>query len=195
MGLFNFFKRPQATEAPATTTPFQEFIEQAHREIGSTSNTHYLDVKVHKLKAFEEHIMPLPDAQKVAFVVEAVRQIEQLTIDRSREQSYQLSQIWNEGMRYLLKTKLEITDSQLLAMADAFLHHKYYQHSNLLFWPLGTWLVQVERQLANRKPSLELLQGLEELKKAVAGRTAYHEAKEAKKLKVSVHEFSLCWMF
>src|SRR5579859_1281045 len=111
MGIFDFLKKLQPgrdLEAPeeAGKLTFGKIIAAAHREMSEKGHS-YWDVKPNEYKSFTTLVLPLPDKQKVAFIIHAIGVIQKdkygQQIWRNDNATFMKASILESFMTHLLK--------------------------------------------------------------------------------------------
>ncbi|MEO6454896.1 MAG: hypothetical protein ABIN97_12520, partial [Ginsengibacter sp.] len=186
MGIFSFLKKAVNTVIPgAIDTTFSDIVEEAYND-HKTKNTHFWDVKANESNAFNKHILPLSDKQKVTFIIEAIKKISESNKGRrtwiSTDKSWVICSIWDAFMRHLLKSKLVLEDEDITSIIYGFIKHPKNDHNNnIMAWPLASVITRAEKQSRERKASPELIKTLSQLKTSLENlKNTYWEKEQAK---------------
>ncbi len=164
---------------------FSDIVEEAYNDY-KTKNTYFWSIKANESNAFNKHILPLSDKQKVTFITEAIEKISESNKGRriwiSTDKDRVICSIWDAFMRHLLKSKLVLEDEDITSIISCFVKHpKNDYNNNIMAWPVASLITQVEKQLRDRKASPELIKSLSELKVCIEKeRNAYSEKEQAK---------------
>ncbi|MFP5039720.1 DUF4132 domain-containing protein [Parasediminibacterium sp. JCM 36343] len=171
MGFFDFLKKAAQTIPPIfSSTVAEEIIEQAYRDY-KDQNINYWDIKPHTSTAFTEGLLKLNDKQKVAFILEAVKQCHKLNSNRtswsSQDKNWVIYNIWNAYMQHLLRTKILMDDDDITTILEAFDNYSLYSSKNVLHWPVTLLITQIERQCKQEPASPILIKILNNFKEVV----------------------------
>jgi hypothetical protein len=183
MGIFDLFKKKKEDVVPGapSDSSFAGLIEQAWQSAKAQGMNQVLP-KATDSDVFTQQVLALPDKQKVAFMLEAVKTIHTYrhsgTLSSSANKNWQLMEMWDLFMRHLIKTQLRIDDEDAAALLAAFASYSRYRHYELLNWPVSLLLNQLEKRLKNEPASPALIAALTQLKQHLNGedyRRSYFE--------------------
>ncbi len=165
---------------------FDLLINEAHKEHFSKSK-YIWDLKPNENSVFINKILTLNTNEKVCFILDSIKKIHQYNYGKNSystdDPEYQLSVILQSFKRYLLKTKLELSDEHISSIYTSFItHKKYYHHSGIFAWPIGLLINQIERQAKGKPVSEHCLALIKEMKIKLAENTYYLNEKEKIKL-------------
>ncbi|MFC6997801.1 DUF4132 domain-containing protein [Rufibacter roseus] len=155
MGILDFVKKAFSNSGASTDSAetsaencFEEIIEATRLE-AVQKYQHFWSVKLSELSVYQEQIASLSANEKVDLLLYCIYEIHKW---QSRSGSYSTN---NPGyhrnviqyliLQSILRAKLSLSDEQIVSLAAYFLNYKRYSWPSLLHWPLGYFLIQVER--------------------------------------------------
>jgi len=199
MGIFDLFRKKPAKDKPAENKPaednkddkkgslkdaFPQILEHARREMTEKKDHHY-SITPGEYKSYAE-LLALPDKQKLAFILGAIRTIDANAQNRglagSENARQQNSAICDIFMTQLLRTKLNMEESDLLQLYTAFVESRKYAHASIMHWPLSFFVIQVERNTKGVTLTEGILSMLKKLKDALTGLKEHYYEKDKVKL-------------
>lgn len=188
MGLFDFFKKTAAAIPEVFTTSIYEAIVAKAYDDYKDTNVNYWDFKPNTSTAFSEGLLQLSDQEKVAFILEAIKQCHSFSVSTggwwSNGKKWVMYSIWNAYMTHLLRLKLDLSDEDIDQILYSFsIHQSSDSASNtILKWPLLSTIVQIERKCKETSPSPALLATLEKLKRNIQRATNTYNERDVVKL-------------
>ncbi|MGV3503469.1 MAG: DUF4132 domain-containing protein [Adhaeribacter sp.] len=171
--------------AAETPDRFEAILEEARLE-KIKNNNFFAAEKPNTLQVFQQQVMPLPPADKVAFLLDCIAKIHRWGKGRrsfaSDDPQYQLYNLRNGFLHYLLKTKLDFAESDWAKIGQAFLACSPHRSSFLYSWPINLFLNQVQKNCKEKEVSDLLREVLTKIKSEVSKESDYSQDKE--KIKV-----------
>ncbi|MEO8772058.1 MAG: DUF4132 domain-containing protein [Ferruginibacter sp.] len=156
MGIFNFIKSAFSNTTAQPESQYEEVMRAAYAELFAKNFRDWWSLKASDVNVFAEKLMLLTDKQKKNFIISAIIEVDSFSKRNDRSYSYdninyQRSQVANIFMRQLLRTKLLLDDEDIREIASAFFSYDMYGHNiNILFWPISSFINQIEKQIKER---------------------------------------------
>jgi Domain of unknown function (DUF4132) len=187
MGILNFLKNNFGSSENANDSTYQSIIDSAYKEMMQSDQQYWWSLKVNEIKTYGEKLLPLSDKQKVAFIVSAVKDIHQYHNNRnsysSEDKGYKTSNITDDFMRNVLKSKLVFDDTDIEEIFQAFKNHdKYGSSTNILYWPLNLLINQIEKNVKEKAASEKLNATLQQIKAVLKDQAQIYQEKEQLKI-------------
>lgn len=152
---------------------FENLLIRSHAEtIGQ--NVYFSDVKINPLKEYTENVATWPDKKKVDFMVHCIRTAEivrkRTVVWSSKNSELQQYYVRVQYVKYLLKTKIELDDTDIRELYEAIISNGPLEMSTINVWPLNTLIMQAEKSQSNKgnAASSQLVSILERIKKDVS---------------------------
>ena len=167
MGIFDFIK--SAFKGSSTQAEdFSWIIEETFLEMKAKGGHHW-SIKPSDYATLNT-LTALSDKQKVAFIIQAPREIHDYHKNRSSistdDKRWQYTYMWDAFMRHLLKSKLILEDADIEGIVNTFSNYNRWS-SGITQWPVGSLINQVEKQLKQRPLSNSLRETLTKLRSQV----------------------------
>lgn len=165
---------------------------KAHNEVILASikemkerDEHVYDIKINTYKTYQEGVAKWPDAQRIQFVHYLVKQIaryESKTGYDPNNLSYQKLRFQEVFLQHLFRAKLVMSEPEAQGIFQLFFDQKRYSDNNVLNWPIGLMLNQVEKQYAGKVLGEDFKKTLQSLKAHLESVKAYYQEKERLKM-------------
>jgi hypothetical protein len=143
------------------------------------------DIKINTYKTYQEGVAKWPDAQRVEFIHYLVKQIaryEGKSGYAPDNLTYQKFRFQEAYLQHLFRAKLLMSEEEVIGLVQLFLQKSRYSDANVLNWPIGLMLNQVEKQYSGMVLGKELKKVLQSLKYRLGSFKAYYQEKERLKM-------------
>jgi hypothetical protein len=185
MGILNLLKNLVGSKTGTATNIYTDIIEKTKLEC-KTKGIYLWSFKPADSAVYKEHLLPLSDKEKIAFIVFAATSASDFYAKtksyNTDDDNYQSANIANSLFRQLLKLKMQMDDEDILLLTNIFIHTNLYSFKNILNWPIGHFVTQLERAVKEKGLNDTKQQCLENIRKAVGEGEQHHEVKAQAKL-------------
>jgi hypothetical protein len=186
MALFDHFKRlftkqgDQASQFAAYNDVILASILEHEKNEGTL-----WDIKVNRFTIYKESVVLWPDAQKIHFIHFLLKNITSYyTKDwyDSKNIKYKKFRFQEAYLQHLFRAKLLMSEEEVIGLVQLFLQKSRYSDANVLNWPIGLMLNQVEKQYSGMVLGKDLKKVLQSLKYRLGSFKAYYQEKERLKM-------------
>ena len=182
MGLFDIFKNLAGIKADNHGKLFKDIIRRLQQEC-KKKDINFWSFNPLESDTYQEVLFPLPDKQKIAFIIYAATSVSAFYASAksfsSDDNNYQQANIANTLFRHLLKLKMQFDEEDISILTNIFINTNLYSHKNLFNWPIGLFITQLDRVVKEKGISTTIQQSLQQLKKAVEA-VEHHQEEKAK---------------
>ncbi len=153
MGLIDFFKKNIIPKQQTKDVNFDDLVEDALKEILS-KHKYYWGSKPNENSVFTDKILTLNNDQKALFIIDSIEKIHKYHYNRTSyltsDNNYYLSEIREDFINHLFRTKLEFTDDQIGSIFLVMSSLKKYNHKiAIMQWPVNQLILLIEKKLKN----------------------------------------------
>ena len=188
MGIINFLKNT-FSNASENDKLYDSIIHTSYQELLARSKDHYWwSLKPNEIKTYSEKLLPLPDKQKVAFIIYAIKDIHTFHHNRktysSEDKGYKTTNIADAFMRQILKSKIVLDENDIeLIFHSFYTHNRHGATKNILHWPINLFINQIVKNVKDNAVSEKLRTVLLEIKTVLNDQeNAYYFEKDRVKL-------------
>ena len=186
MGLFDFIKgafKGESSRSDSGEAGFTGIMNALYAEV-KEKNANWYAIKLQEYKTVAEQLLPLPDKQKIAFLLYAINAIDKYhrTTAGHDQEKWIKKYITDATLRYLLKTKLSIDEEDFISLAENFMSHTMYGNGTLTEWPVGLLLNQAEKQWKQHGQSASARQTLQQMRAKLDAQKIHSHEKDRVKL-------------
>src|ERR1700722_8060621 len=187
MGIFDLFKRRPGKENEGSgKVNLAKLMEEAQQEFTDKRDSTY-GIKPNEYKAFTTKVLALNDGQKVAFIAAAINAVHKYLYDRktwkSDEADIETAALYESFMSHLLKMKLVLGEEDMLKIGELYMLKRRHKHSDsILYWPIGPFVTQIERNLTGRIIPEGVRELLRKLREQVSGVNMHYQRKDGLKI-------------
>ncbi len=146
----------------------------------------YSDLKVGPMKAYTDTVATWSDKKRVDLIDHLARATHQWQNGRTSytygSDDHMRNTFRVALMHYVLRTSLILEDEDVARLLDTFSTHGQWGNVNLLSWPIGSLLTQIERQHKGKAASDALRGTLIAMRIAVNAAVSYSSERERLKL-------------
>lgn len=186
MALFDHFKRLFANlnEQASSSSVFEEVILESIQEHQKTSSSLW-DIKINNLSVYQEGVVKWADAQKVHFIHFLLKNITSYDSKYgydAKNLKYQKLRFQEAYLQHLFRAKLIMSEVEVVGLIELFLQKDRYNNNNVLNWPIGLMLNQVEKQYSGKVLGEDFKKTLQTPKTHLESVKAYYQEKERLKM-------------
>lgn len=186
MALFDQFKKLIANlgEQASSSSVFDEVILGSIQEHEKKDGTLW-DIKINNLSIYQEGVVQWPDTQKIHFIhflLKNIASYDPKTGYDAKNVKYQKLRFQEAYLQHLFRAKLLMSEEEVVGLFQLFLEKGRYGDTNVLNWPIGLMLAQVEKQYAGKVLGEEFKKALQSLKSHLESVKAYYQEKERLKM-------------
>jgi len=146
-------------------------------------NHYWADFKVSDSSIYKEKIKDWDDAKKIEFMLHCVTQTDKYSNTTSYSHNdtlYVKSRIAYQYLIRLMKSRITFDDTQADKMINAFIKKKGLYWSDIIDWPLASFMTNLTKQYKEQSISENLKLSLLNLKKALDENSGYKEKSRIK---------------
>ncbi|MCB0734612.1 MAG: DUF4132 domain-containing protein [Flavobacteriales bacterium] len=172
------FKKPD--NVPAENKEFETIIVRSLNDYKRLEQYFY-DVDVRKLDDYNQKVKVWDEKKKIDFIVYNFQvYIDPTYQKRSHNDEYtrRISRVREGYIKQLLRTKLNMDDSDACTLVNTISSVKQLEHSSLHVWPMSYMLNQIQNQFKDTPPSPNLNEALKRLRTKIDEISYYHYEKE-----------------
>lgn len=193
MGILDKLKQLVSSAADAVVPPgeFDEVVSQAFAENKELTGQTY-GLKPGQLKAYTERIAKWDDKKKAAFIEHLVKRCDtygrRLGGPLITAADHYLQSGREDILKQVLRSSLALDNGDIARLWQVFAAHGTRGHPGLFNWPIGLFVVRIERSLADKPMTAELRATLTNAAEAVLQSANYKDYPERSKIVVRLRD-------
>lgn len=151
----------------------------------SAGEQYWSSINVSQFPVFKEVILQLSHREKAALILKYIKDAHQwheANHNIYNQATGRKAYVCQGIVEQLFRTKLDLTDDEIVSVIDSFIAHKQYLFKNVLGWPVKNLVKLAQGKYKGQTVAPHVIEGFNRLKQELSSNQNYYYEKQSLKL-------------